>query len=101
MKLFEQDFITLQSGLTTPKTKLLEAHSKSCVDSLSENDRNRRHLCRVFNDQDNEFDQSNLTNLDSNTVNRNLTLDEEVSKQNVDDGLDKNINLRFNQTLQN
>ena len=43
-----------------------------------------------------------LTNLDSITVNRNPNLDNELAnKKYIDNELDKNTVLRFNQTLQN
>ena len=45
----------------------------SYVNNLHEINRNRRDLSSVFNDQDNEFDNNKLTNLDSVTVNRNPT----------------------------
>ena len=44
----------------------------------------------------------NLTNLDSITIKRNPSSDNEVSnKKYIDDELDKNTIVRFNQTLQN
>ena len=56
----------------------------------------------MFKDQDNEFDNNKLTNLDSISVNRYPNLDNEpANKKNIDDELDKNTVLRFNQTLQN
>ena len=67
---------------------------------MHEINRNKRDLSSVFNDQDNEFDNNKLTNLDSVTVNRNPNLDNELaSKKYIDDELDKNTVLRFNQTL--
>ena len=45
--------------------------TKSYVDSLCENDRKKRDMSTVFNDQDNDFNYSKLTNLDSITLNRN------------------------------
>ena len=43
-----------------------------------------------------------LTNLDSITINRNPTSDNEVSnKKHIDNELDKNTIVRFNQTLEN
>ena len=72
------------------------------VDNLHEINRNKRDLSSVFNDQDNEFDNNKLTNLDSVTVNRNPILDNELAnKKYIDDELDKNTVLRFNQTLEN
>ena len=53
------------------------------------------------NNQDNDLNDNKLTNLDSVTVNRNPTSDNElVNKKYIDDEIDKNTNLRFNQTLQ-
>ena len=55
----------------------------------------------MFNDQDNEFDKNPLTNLDKVLVNRNPTLDFELAKKKyIDNELDENTVLRFNQTLQ-
>ena len=52
--------------------------------------------------QDNDFNDKKLTNLYSVSVNRNPNLDNELAnKKDVDDELDKNTVLRFNQTLQN
>ena len=69
---------------------------------MHEINRNKRDLSSVFNEQDNEFDNNKLTNLDSVTVNRNPNLDNELAnKKYIDDELDKNTVLRINQTLQN
>ena len=74
----------------------------SYVNELHEINRNKRDLSSVFNDQGNEFDNNKLTNLDSVTVNRNPNLVNELAnKKYIDDELDKNTVLRFNQTLQN
>ena len=73
-KLDEQDSITLYSSQTTPKT-IIGVPTKTYVDRLPEIIRNRRDLSSVFNDQDFEFDNNNLTNLDSVAVNRNPSLD--------------------------
>ena len=74
----------------------------SYVINLHEINRNKRDLSSVFNDQDNEFDNNKLTNLDSITVNRNPKLDNELAnKKYSDDELDKNTVFRFIQTLQN
>ena len=43
--------------------------------------RNRRDLSSVFSDQDNEFDNIKLTNLDSVTVKGNPSSDNEVSNK--------------------
>ena len=72
------------------------------IDNLQEINRNGRDLSSVFNDQDNEFDNNKLTNLDSVTVNRNPTSSNEVSKKKyVDDSIGEGTIVRFNQTLQN
>ena len=56
----------------------------------------------VKNNQDKDLNDNKLTNLDSITVNRNPTSDTELSnKKHIDDEIDKNTILRFNQTLQN
>ena len=56
----------------------------------------------VKKNQDNDQNDKKLTNLDSITVNRNPTSDNEISnKKYFDDELDTNTVLRFNQTLQN
>ena len=55
----------------------------------------------VKNNQDNDFNDIKLTNVNSITINRNPTSDNEITnKKYVDDELDKNTILRFNQTLQ-
>ena len=55
----------------------------------------------VKNNQDNDLNGKKLTILDSMTVNRNPTSDNEVpNKKYIDDELDKNTIVRFNQTLQ-
>ena len=101
LDLNEQDSIIPNSTLTSPKT-IIELPTKSNVDSLHESSRRRRDLSSVLNDQDNEFDNNKVTNLDSVTVNRNPSSDNELSnKKCIDDELDKNTILRFNQTLQN
>ena len=56
----------------------------------------------MFNDQDNEFDNNILSNLDSVTVNRNPSADDELSnKKYIDDSIGEGTILRFNQTLSN
>ena len=56
----------------------------------------------VKNNQDNNLNDNKLTNIDSIQVNRNPSLDNELAnKKYIDDELDKNTVLRFNQTLQN
>ena len=76
--------------------------TKSYVDSLHEINRNRRDLSSVFNDQENDFDKNKLTNLDSVTVGRDPSSDNELSNEFYNDNeLDRNTSLRFNQTLKN
>ena len=100
LKLDEQDSIILKSSLTSPKTTI-EKPTKSYVDSLHESSRKRRDLSSVFNDQDNEFDNKKFTNLNSITVNRDLSFDKELStKKHIDYEIDKNTVLKFNQTLE-
>ena len=92
------------AGHLTPKIYVDNAIQdiKSAIVNLHELNRNRRDLSSVFDDQDNEFDNNKLTNLDSIQVNRNPNLDNELSnKKYIDDELDKNTIVRFNQTLQN
>ena len=86
--------------------------TKAYVDQFHQgNERSRRDLGIDFynesddivkNNQDNDLSDNNLTNLDSITINRNPTSDNEITnKKYVDDEVDKNTILRFNQTLQN
>ena len=56
----------------------------------------------MFNDQDKEFDNNEITNLDSVFVTRNPSSDNEVSnKKYVDDSIGEGTLHRFNQTLTN
>ena len=74
-----------------------------------ENERSRRDLGINFSDessglvkknQDNDLNDTKLTNLDSITVSRNPSSDNDVSnKKHIHDELEKKI-VRFNQTLQ-
>ena len=55
----------------------------------------------VKNNQDNDFNDNKLTNIDSITVIGNPTSDNELAnKKYIDGELDKNAKVRFNQTLQ-
>ena len=95
------DSIFVNSPITSPRT-IIELPTRSYVDSLHEINRDRRDLSSVFNDQDNEFDNNKLTNLDSITVNRDPNLDNELSnKKYVDNSIGECTLLRFNQTLEN
>ena len=56
----------------------------------------------VKNNQDNNLNDNKLTNIDSITVNRNPTSDNElVNKKYVEDSIREGTIVRFNQTLQN
>ena len=56
----------------------------------------------VKNNQDNDLNDNKLTNLDSVTVHRHPSSDSELANKNyVDDEIDKNTVLRFNQALEN
>ena len=101
----------LNFTLTSPKT-IIEIPTKAYIDGLHrENERSRRDLGIDFydessdsvkNNQDNDLIDNKIKNLDSITVNRNPSLDNELSnKKYVDDELNKNTIFRFNQTLEN
>ena len=89
-----------------------EVITKAYVDQYHrEIERSRRNLGIDFyhessdlvkNNQDKDFNDNKLTNIDSITVNRNPSSDKKVSnKKYIDDELDKNTLLSFIQTLQN
>ena len=95
------DSIFVNSSITSPRT-IIELPTRSYVDSLHESSRNRRDLSSVFNDQDNEYDNNKLTNLDSVTLNSNPSSDNELSsKKYVDESIGEGTIVRFNQSLQN
>ena len=86
--------------------------TKTYVDQFhQENERSRRDLGIDFynessdivkNNKDNDLNDNKLTNKNSITINNNPTDDNHVSNKNyIDDELDKNTIVRFNQTLQN
>ena len=86
--------------------------TKAYVDQFhQENERTRRDLGINFynessdlvkNNQDNNFNDNKLTNINSITINNNPSDDNHVcNKKYVDDELDKNTIVRFNQTLTN
>ena len=86
--------------------------TKAYVDQFhQENERSRRDLGIDFydeasdlvkNNQDKDFNDIKLTKLDSITVNRAPTSDNEVSnKKYIDDSIGEGTLVRFNQTLQN
>ena len=89
-----------------------EVITKAHVDQFhNDNERNRRDVGLSFyneevnllkNNQDNDLNNNKLTNLDSITITRKPTLDNELAnKKYIDDELDKNTIVRFNQTLSN
>ena len=106
-----QDSILLNSTKTLPVT-IIELPTKAYIDSLhEENERSRRDLGIDFydessdlvkNNQDNKFNDNKLTNINLIKVNKNPSEDNHVcNKKYVDDQLDKNTIVIFNQTLQN
>ena len=89
-----------------------EVITKSYFDQFhQENERSRRNAGLDFydessdlvkNNQDNDLKDNKLTNINSITINNNPTDDNHVSnKKYVDNELDKNTIVRFNQTLEN
>ena len=84
--------------------------TKAYVDQFhQENERSRRDLGIDFydesndlvkNNQDNDFNDNKLKNMNSIKINTHPTDDDHVSnKKYIDDELDKNTLVRFNQTL--
>ena len=111
LDLDNQDSIILKSTLTEPKT-IIEIPTKAFIDSLhEENERSRRDLGVDFYDessdlgknyQSNDFNGNIILNVRSIQINHDPSNDNHVSnKKYIDDELDKNTILRFNQTLQN
>ena len=99
LDLDNQESIILNSILKSLKT-VIEIPTKAYIDSLhEENERSRRDLGIDFydesndlvkNNQDTDFNDNKLLNLDSVTVNRNPTLDNELSnKKYIDKEIDK------------
>ena len=78
LKLDEKDSLCFKSTLTSPK-RMIETPTQNYVDSLHENSRNSQDLSLVFNDQDYEFDEIKLSNLDSVSVHRYPSSDNELS----------------------
>ena len=86
--------------------------TKAYVDQFhQENERSRRDVGLDFydessdivkNNQDNDLNDNKLTNINSITIKNNPTDNNHISnKKYIDDELDKNTIVRFNQTLQN
>ena len=80
LKADEQDSIFLISTLTFSKP-IIELPTRVYVNSLQQNNRNRRLLSLVVNDEDKEIDENKLTKLDSLTVNNNPDSDEELANK--------------------
>ena len=87
--------------MTSPET-ILEIPTKTYVAFLSENNGKRPGMFTVYNDQDNEFDFKKLTKIDSLSVNKNPSSDNELAnKKYVDDSLGEDTIFRSHQTQQN
>ena len=89
-----------------------EVITKAYVDqSHQENERSRRDVGLDFydepndlveNNQDNDFNNKKIINIDSITFSRNPSSDKEVAnKKYIDDEFEKKTIVRFNQTLEN
>ena len=107
-KLTNIDSITLNKQAENDNQVITKAY----VDQFhQENERSRRDLgidfynesnILVKNNQDNNFNDNKLTNINSITINNNPSDDNHVcNKKYVDDEIDKNTIVRFNQTLTN
>ena len=77
-----------------------ELRTRAYVDQFHQKiEQSRRDLLK--NNQDNDFNVKNLKNIDSITVNKNPSADNDFFiKKYLNDDLDKNTILRFNQTLE-
>ena len=106
LDLDNQDYIILKSTLTEPKT-IIEIPTKAYIDGLhDENEQSRRDLGIDFYDesddlvkknQDNNFNDNKLTNINSITINNNPTDNNHVSnKKYIGDELDKDTIVRLN-----
>ena len=106
--LFNMNSITLKK----PAKNDNEVITKAYVDQFhQENEQSARDVEFDFydessdlvkNNQKNDPNDNNLTNLDSITVSKNLSLDNELSNNKyIDYELDKRTILRFSQTLEN
>ena len=106
LDLDNQDSITLNSTLTEPKT-IIEIPTKAYIDGLhDENERNRRDLDIDFyiessdlvkNNQDNDFNDKKITNINSIIIDKKPSSDNEViNKKNFNDEVDKDTIVRLN-----
>ena len=111
---FNNDNLTNINSITsnTQAVNDNQVYTKAYVDQFhQQNEQSRRVLGIDFynessdivkNNQYNDLNDKKLTNLDSITINRNPSSDNEVSNKKYNyDELDKNTIVRFNQTLQN
>ena len=106
--------LTHKNSITLNTQAVNDIHviTKAYVDQFHNDfERNRRDFGLSFyneevdlvkNNQDNDLNDNKLTNINSITSNNNPTDDNHVSnKKYIDDELDKNTIVRFNQTLEN
>ena len=87
-----------------------QVDTKSSVDQFHQNERSRRDagldsynksIDSVKNSQCNNFNDNEMTNLESVILKRNPSADNELAnKKYIDDEINKNTILRFNQTPQ-
>ena len=111
---FNKNHLTNINSITLKTQAVIynQVITKSFVDQFQqENERSRRDLgidfyneARIIvkNIQNNNLNDNTLTNINSITIKNNPTDDNHVSnKKYIDDELDKNTIVRFNQTLEN
>ena len=107
-----QDSILFLNFTRALPVTILELPTKDYIDSLhEENEQSRLDLGVDFydessdlvrNNQDNNFNDNKLTNINLIKIKKNPSEDNHVcNKKYVDEQLDKNTIVRFNQTLQN
>ena len=82
LELDEQDSTNLNSCLTSSKT-IKEILTKAYIVSVSENNRNRRVISTVFDNQDNEFDYDKLANITSIFVEGEPDSDNEPANKKI------------------
>ena len=111
---FNNNNLTNINSITSNTQEVVDNQviTKAYLDQFrQEKERSRRDLGLDFydessdivkNNQDNDFNDNTLTNMYSITINKDPTDDNHVSnKKYIDDELDKNTIVRFNQTLEN
>ena len=112
--IFNNHILTIINSITSNIQAVNDDHviTKAHVDHIrNDNERNRRDLGISFfneevdlvkNNQDNDFNDNQLTNVNSITVNRESTANNALAiEKYFDDELDKNTVLRLNQTQEN